>query len=850
MIKAKKIIFITQFVLLFCVPSAAQFTCPDNLIYGVGQSSFVSVYNPSQPISTNNPSNTTIQIPSTSVPTVVPVLALLPNINGGNPSPTLYSILPNDNFCYWNGSSWVDTGHFSWNGVNGGLAGCHTYLYGFRYFSNGHGEIYRYDGMGQSTLILAFNFPNPIVMVADLVTDCNCNFYLLTSQGLLKYNSNGTLVATYPNVSNGDDGVGMAIIGDTVYVSTFFLQNHYIYKAVISGSQIITTPPQIVNQIPLTSDLASCPRAISQTISTQATINSGTIGCNPNTLNLAVNATLSPLNYNWSGAGIGTSVQGGSVMSVSSAGIYTCTLTQESCDYVLATVVSTVTSNTTVISPQILPASAVCVNASPLFSSITNTAYSYQWHNSASGAVVNSQSIAPNTAGNYTLTVTDVSNGCYGTATASVLAQPQITLGVSSHTMCVYAYDINRIIALTPSGAIHYSIYASSGFTVPVVPSQPIVVQQTQPINAFGGGVGSATLVGSNGVCSASVSVNFSVLPVSALAITPSLITVCKNTKQTFEAVGANVSSYTWQPQYAVTSPHGKKVNVNITAPLTVSLTGTDVFGCGTGVVTAAADVFPDLRGSLLNYADTYCAPFCAAFSFAPAAGSGAAKGAWQIENANYKANSFTHCFKQAGDYVINGILTDSIHGCSNSVSYSVQGYPRPQADFQFTPKQPIENDETVIFTNTSSGVLLDKEAVWFFPNTNLVFGETANFFYKDEGIYPVAMLVRNNYGCTDTAIKAINVLPDFFVYVPNTFTPNNDNLNDAFRAVTRGVKEFKLSVFNRWGAKVFESTDVNQGWDGTYKGEPCKVDVYVWKVTVVSAKEEKKLQGTVMLER
>ncbi|MBX3164328.1 MAG: gliding motility-associated C-terminal domain-containing protein [Bacteroidetes bacterium] len=843
----KKIIFFLLASFLLAFSCVAQFSCSDKLIYGSDlndPNQYVRVYNPAQPVSANNPSYTTIPLPTTVIPGSD--IALMHNINGGSPSPTLYSMLPNKNICYWNGSVWVDTGHHSGSNNTYGFAGCGTYLFGLKPIGGGVLEIYRYDGTASAALLTTISLPSSF-LIGDMVTDCNCNFYILTSDELLKYNSNAQLIATYTiNPVNGyfSAGGSLAVIGDTIY--TQFTLN-VVKKGVITGNSVVTMSSYTA--FIGGSDFASCP--ISTIVSTQASINSGTIGCNPSSLNLAVSATLSPLDYNWSGVGIGTSVQGGSVMSVSSAGIYTCTLTQESCDYVLATVVSTVTSNTTVVSPQILPASAVCVNASPLFSSITNTAYSYQWHNSASGAVVNSQSIIPNTAGNYTLKVTDVSNGCFGTATASVLAQPQITLGVSSNTMCVYAYDINRIIALTPSGAIHYSIYASSGFTVPVVPSQPIVVQQTQPINAFGGGVGSATLVGSNGACSASVSVNFSVLPVSALAITPSLVTVCKNTKQSFEAVGANVSSYTWQPQYAISSSSNeKKVNVNIVAPLTVSLTGTDVFGCGTGVVTAAADVLPDLRGSLLNYADTYCAPFCAAFSFAPAAGSGAAKGAWQIENVNYKANSFTHCFKQAGDYVINGILTDSIHGCSNSVSYSVQAYPRPTADFEFTPKQPIENSEDVIFTNTSSGVLLDREAVWFFPNTNLVFGETAHFFYKDEGIYPVAMLVRNNYGCTDTAIKAINVLPDFFVYVPNTFTPNNDNLNDEFRAVTRGIKEFKLSVFNRWGTKVFESTNVNLGWDGTYKGEPCKVDVYVWKITVVNAKEEKKLQGTVMLER
>src|SRR4051812_45840863 len=85
--------------------TSAQFHCPDSLIYGsIMFNSYIRVYNPAKPQSINNPSNTNIPVP---VPNRPNGLALMPNINGGYPSPTLYSTLSNTHVCWWNGSTWV-----------------------------------------------------------------------------------------------------------------------------------------------------------------------------------------------------------------------------------------------------------------------------------------------------------------------------------------------------------------------------------------------------------------------------------------------------------------------------------------------------------------------------------------------------------------------------------------------------------------------------------------------------------------------------------------------------------------------------------------------------------------------
>ena len=86
---------------------------------------------------------------------------------------------------------------------------------------------------------------------------------------------------------------------------------------------------------------------------------------------------------------------------------------------------------------------------------------------------------------------------------------------------------------------------------------------------------------------------------------------------------------------------------------------------------------------------------------------------------------------------------------------------------------------------------------------------------------------------------------------MPNTFTPNQDNKNETFIAVTRGVKFYNLTIFDRWGHIVFESEDTSIGWDGTFKGNSCINGVYVWKIKASSFNgSTKELNGHILLNK
>ncbi len=91
---------------------------------------------------------------------------------------------------------------------------------------------------------------------------------------------------------------------------------------------------------------------------------------------------------------------------------------------------------------------------------------------------------------------------------------------------------------------------------------------------------------------------------------------------------------------------------------------------------------------------------------------------------------------------------------------------------------------------------------------------------------------VSLNYnGCSDSACVKITTTPCSYFYIPNSFTPNNDDLNDVFKPEIVGMKEYHFLISNRWGEKIFETTDLTEGWNGNYLDQECPQDVYVYKI-------------------
>jgi gliding motility-associated-like protein len=139
-----------------------------------------------------------------------------------------------------------------------------------------------------------------------------------------------------------------------------------------------------------------------------------------------------------------------------------------------------------------------------------------------------------------------------------------------------------------------------------------------------------------------------------------------------------------------------------------------------------------------------------------------------------------------------------------------------------------------------------------FFVNDISVGSRTSNFYLNDSliainkisvplkfeksGFNRIKLIIKTDDGCIDSAEETLFVNEEPKIYIPNTFTPNNDLLNDIFKPIMNSsVKKYQMSVYNKWGEKLFEeayynnSNNLRQGWDGSYLGKPCHEGVYVF---------------------
>ena len=166
--------------------------------------------------------------------------------------------------------------------------------------------------------------------------------------------------------------------------------------------------------------------------------------------------------------------------------------------------------------------------------------------------------------------------------------------------------------------------------------------------------------------------------------------------------------------------------------------------------------------------------------------------------------------------------VTDE-NGCIGNTTLSLTTWPLPNvlAD----PDQIIEWGHTAQLGAVGDGLL-----VWETVET-LSCDTCDSPIAKPDSSTTYTVTVTDVNGCKNTDV--VTILLDGSLYVPNTFTPNGDGVNDVFRAWGKEIKTYKLYVFNRWGEQIFSTESLSGFWDGTYKGVDSPIDTYVWKIHV-----------------
>ena len=148
------------------------------------------------------------------------------------------------------------------------------------------------------------------------------------------------------------------------------------------------------------------------------------------------------------------------------------------------------------------------------------------------------------------------------------------------------------------------------------------------------------------------------------------------------------------------------------------------------------------------------------------------------------------------------------------------------------------EFDSMNIYKNENLIKTLYEKSNLFLDNTGILKGY--EYCYKVVGFKENKKSISNTF-CVDS-FNNFNPIP-----IPNAFTPNNDGLNDIFKPLHSNVSEYKMYIFNKFGEKVFESNDINIGWDGYFKGKIIQ-DVYVYKIEFKKDDEWVNVNGKVLL--
>ncbi|HBW86818.1 MAG TPA: hypothetical protein DEF82_08810 [Crocinitomicaceae bacterium] len=149
----------------------------------------------------------------------------------------------------------------------------------------------------------------------------------------------------------------------------------------------------------------------------------------------------------------------------------------------------------------------------------------------------------------------------------------------------------------------------------------------------------------------------------------------------------------------------------------------------------------------------------------------------------------------------------------------------KPSADFEVSTEEPMLNLPTC-FQNLSNNAI---SYSWDFGDGNTSSLIHPNHVYSSSGNYLVTLIATDEKGCIDSIKKPIKIFEEFYFYLPNSFSPNNDNINDVFYGNFIGMKSIEISIFNRWGELIYSSENLDFSWDGTFKDKQVPIGTYTW---------------------
>ncbi|MCX7768436.1 MAG: choice-of-anchor L domain-containing protein [Flavobacteriales bacterium] len=499
----------------------------------------------------------------------------------------------------------------------------------------------------------------------------------------------------------------------------------------------------------------------------------------------------------------------------------------------------------------------VCVgqNSTITYTGNAGAAAQFMW-NFAGGSVQSGSAAGPyqvswNTAGNYTISLQVIENGCASqpfSQTVTVNASPSATFTITTPICAGQATTITYTGNGSPATAFNWNF--GGGQILGGASAGPYQVAYNQP-----GQVSISLAVSENGCTSQPYVQNLTVLPlpqVNIVAPPPQCLT---GNSFDFTVQGSWGPTAVFQWSFPGGSPatssaqNPQNITWNQAGVHPISLFVNDN-GCQ-AQAQASVEVWAEPVPSFTLSPPSGCAPLTVQFT-STSTGAPPLLATWNFGNGESGAGlSPSVVYTDHGTYSVTLMVTDG-NGCSASVQLSdvVAVYPSPEAGFSAHPPVVDLEDAHVVITDNS---LYATQWFYTFGDGWQSTEQNPSHLYQSEGLFTITQIVRTPFGCTDTATAHVLVNPVTEVFIPTAFTPDGNNHNEVWRPVLSYIRDYKVWIFDRWGQVVYYSEDVYEGWNGRYmnRGSMMKQDTYVYLIQFRNyANKLKTVRGAVTLIR
>lgn len=400
-----------------------------------------------------------------------------------------------------------------------------------------------------------------------------------------------------------------------------------------------------------------------------------------------------------------------------------------------------------------------------------------------------------NVAGDYPIVLTAAS-GCDSVVTVTLTVDPAINITLSDDVEICLGSSTN----LEASGAEFYLWEPAIGLsdsTGASVVASPIVTT-------------SYVVYANTGLCSDIDTVTVIVLPTPAVSIETSATIICVGDSITLSATGAD--SYVW------TNDSGINLTCDTCSTIEASLLGNTIFtvtgsnGNCSSIANVTLEVVPAVVASIAG--DT---TLCLGETVQLTASGGSSYN-WSTGDSLAVVDVTVQASTFVTVEVSNGV-------CSDTATTALLVYPLPIVDAGL---------DTLIHFGTSAQILATSSGagIWY-PINHLSCNDCLDPIAAPPSTETYCLTVVNDYGCAAT--DCINITVDTLcadLFIPNVFAPDagGHDENNCFKLYgTDCIATMTLTVYNRWGEKVFVSSDPSTCWDGNYNGKPLNTGVYVY---------------------